>query len=178
MNDGTSHDLFAELIGRHQNELYAYIFGIVRNWDDADDLFQSVCVVLWQKFDSFRLGSDFFAWARQTAKFKVRQFLAQKHLPGQPSDELIDEIGETIVAAQNDYEERDLASLDRCREKLGSADQHLLKLHYVDDLSTRQISKQLQRSQPSICNSLNRIRCRLLECLQLELAQQEHSREH
>ena len=44
-------NLFSELISRHQSELYAYIFAIVRNWEDADDLFQSVSLVLWRKFE-------------------------------------------------------------------------------------------------------------------------------
>ena len=77
MNEQERHNLFSELIARHQSQLYAYIFAIVRNWEDADDLFQSVCVVLWQKFESFRSDSNFFSWARQTAKFEVRKFLPQ-----------------------------------------------------------------------------------------------------
>ena len=74
MNEQDRHNLFSELIARHQSELYAYIFAIVRNWEDADDLFQSVCLVLWRKFESFRPGSSFFSWARQTAKIEVRKF--------------------------------------------------------------------------------------------------------
>ena len=54
MNEQERHNLFSELIARHQSEIYAYIFAIVRNWEDADDLFQSVCLVLWRKFESFR----------------------------------------------------------------------------------------------------------------------------
>ena len=65
MNEQQRHDLFSELIARHQSELYAYIFAIVRNWDDADDLYQSTCLVLWRKFESFRPGTSFFSWARQ-----------------------------------------------------------------------------------------------------------------
>ena len=45
MNDQERHILFSELIARHQSELYGYIFAIVRNWEDANDLFQSVCLV-------------------------------------------------------------------------------------------------------------------------------------
>ena len=54
MNAQDRHNLFAELITTHQSQLYGYIFALVRNRDDAADLFQSVCVVLWKKFDSFK----------------------------------------------------------------------------------------------------------------------------
>ena len=68
MNQQERQNLFAELITRHQSELYGYIYAVVRNWEDTDDLCQSVCLILWRKFESFRPDSSFFAWARQTAK--------------------------------------------------------------------------------------------------------------
>jgi RNA polymerase sigma-70 factor, ECF subfamily len=176
MNEQKRHNLFSELIARHQSELYAYIFAIVRNWEDADDLFQSMCVVLWQKFAAFQRGSSFSAWARQIARLEVRKFLTRKQLPSYVGEELLDEIAEIVINDQNSEEERRLAALERCRGKLSGVDDKLLELHYADDLGSRQIADQLQRSQPSVCNSLNRIRCWLLECIQMELARQEHSR--
>jgi RNA polymerase sigma-70 factor, ECF subfamily len=175
MSQRERHTLFSELIGRHQSELYAYIFAIVRNWEDADDLFQSVCVVLWQKFESFRPGSSFFAWARQTAKFKVRQFLAHKQLPSYVDEGLLDELTETRMEVQSSKPERDLTALERCREKLSRADEELLDLHYVQDLGSCQIADRLQRSQASVCHSLKRIRRWLFECVQAELAREESS---
>ena len=53
MNEQERHNLFSELLTRHQSELYGYIFAVVRNWEDADDLYQSVCLILWRKFDRF-----------------------------------------------------------------------------------------------------------------------------
>ena len=92
MNEQERQNLFAELIARHQSELYGYIYAIVRNWEDTDDLFQSVCLVLWSKFESFRFGTSFFAWARQIAKIKVSDFLRHKHkqLPSFITEKLID----------------------------------------------------------------------------------------
>lgn len=173
MNERDRHSLFSELIARHQSELYAYIFAIVHNWQDADDLFQSVCVILWRKFDSFRPDSSFFSWARQTAQFEVRKFLARKRLPDF-SGELVDELAEAVVEVRADKGESHLAALEHCRRKLNRADEELLELHYVQDLSSSQIAGRLQRSQQSICNSLNRIRCWLLECIRVEVARQEH----
>ena len=71
--------------------------------------------------------------------------------------------------------EQYLAALRRCRDKLSPADGELIELHYAEDLGSRQIAERLQRSQPSVCNSLNRIRSWLFKCIQTELAQQQHS---
>lgn len=176
MNEQERHDLFSELITRHQSQLYGYIFAVVRNWGDADDLFQSVCLILWSKFELFRPDSNFFAWARQTAKIKVTNFLRHKRSAICISEELLDDLANTVTETRSDGGELYLAALERCREKLNSTDEELLELHYIEDLGSRQIADRLQRSQPSVCNSLNRVRCWLLECIQMELARQEHSR--
>jgi RNA polymerase sigma-70 factor (ECF subfamily) len=175
MNVQERHDLFSELIARHQSELYAYIFAVVRNWENADDLFQSVCLILWQKFDSFRPGSSFFSWARQTAKFEIRKFLAHKHVPNYISDKLLDVLAETPLSAHHSGVEISLAALHRCREKLSVVEEELLELRYAEGLGSREIADRLQRPQPSVCRSLNRIRNGLLKCIEIELAQQEHS---
>lgn len=46
MSEQDRHNLFVELITRHQSELYGYIFAVVRNREDADDLYQSVGMTL------------------------------------------------------------------------------------------------------------------------------------
>jgi RNA polymerase sigma-70 factor, ECF subfamily len=175
MNEQERHNLFSELIARHQSQLYGYIFAVVRNWEDADDVFQTVCLVLWSKFEVFRPGSNFFAWARQTAKLTVTKFLRQKQLATYVSEELLDNLTETVVKVRSDGGEFYLTALEQCRDKLNSADEELLELHYVEGLSSHEMAERIERSQPSVCNSLNRIRDWLLECIQMELARQEHS---
>ena len=174
MNEQQRHDLFSELIARHQSELYAYIFAIVRNWEDTDDLFQSVCLVLWRKFASFQPGSSFFAWARQTAKLEVRNFLRNRRSPGYVSEKVLDALAERAVEAGCDDADLYLAALRRCRKKLIPVDAELLELCYAEDLGSREIADRLQRPQSSVCNSLKRIRRTLLQCIQMELARREH----
>jgi RNA polymerase sigma-70 factor, ECF subfamily len=179
MNEQERQVLFSKLITRHQSELYGYIFAVVRSWEDADDLFQSVCLVLWSKFESFRPGSSFFAWARKTARIKVSNFLRRRQLPHFLSEDLLDTLAEIIIEAQDDGADVYLAALRRCKDKLTTADEELLELHYIDDLGSRQIADRLQRSQASVCHSLKRIRRWLFECVKMELARQEYSgREH
>ena len=46
-----------------------------------------------------------------------------------------------------------LAALKRCKGKLSDDDDGLLKLHYVEELSTRQIAERMGRPQSSVCHS-------------------------
>jgi RNA polymerase sigma-70 factor, ECF subfamily len=174
MNEQERHNLFSDLISQYQSDLYTYLISVVRNWEDADDLMQSVCLVLWRKFESFQPGSNFLFWARRTAKIEVSHFLSRKHLPDYASAEVLDALVETDTAARSDGAEQYLAALRRCKDKLASADGDLLELHYAEDLTSHQIAELLQRSQASICHSLNRIRTWLFKCIQAELTQQQH----
>jgi RNA polymerase sigma-70 factor, ECF subfamily len=175
MNEQDRHNLFSELIARYRGELYAYILAIVRNWEDADDLFQSVCLVLWRKFASFQPGSSFFSWARQTAKIEVRHFLRHRPSPGHVSEQLLDTLAETIVDAKRENIDLYLTALEHCRGKLSATDEELLEFRYVEDLGSREIADRVQRPQQSVCQSLKRIRRWLLECIKGELVRQEHS---
>ena len=52
MGDGKIE--FAELLRHHQTQLFGYIYSLVRDLDDADDLFQQTSLVLWDKFAAVR----------------------------------------------------------------------------------------------------------------------------
>jgi RNA polymerase sigma-70 factor (ECF subfamily) len=175
MNDQERHSLFSDLLARHQSELYGYIFAIVRNWEDTNDLFQSVCLVLWSKFESFRPGTSFIAWARQTAKFEVRKFLTRKQTARRVSEGLLDSLTETTLFGEHEELEAGLTALRRCRQKLDAADEGLLELRYADGLTTVAIADRLQRAQQSVSRSLNRIRRWLLDCIETEMSQQKDS---
>jgi RNA polymerase sigma-70 factor (ECF subfamily) len=175
MNDQEHQNLFAELITRHQSELFGYIYAVVRNREDASDLYQSVCLTLWQKFDLFQPGSNFFAWARQTAKNKVGDFVRYKRSPTYITSELIDILTASDSKPNCDDAELYLATLRRCKEKLSASDDELLQLRYDEELSTVEIANRLRRLQQSVSRSLNRIRRWLFECVQMELAREKIS---
>jgi RNA polymerase sigma-70 factor (ECF subfamily) len=175
MNEQERYNLFTELITRHQSELYGYIYAVVRNWEDADDLCQSVCLVLWRKLGSFQPGTSFFAWARQIAKIEISNFLRHKHSPSYLAEKLRDILAEIPTEPHGDDVEVYLAALRRCKEKLSAEDDELLQLRYVEELNTIEIANRLQRLRQSVSRSLNRVRRRLFECIQMELARHEHS---
>lgn len=173
MNKEERHSLFADLLGRHQSQLFGYIFAIVRNREDAADLFQTVCLTLWRRFDSFQPDSSFMCWARVAAQRIVVDFLRRRKFPMHASEELLAALVETPLTPQSDVTEVYLDTLRRCRAKLSAVDNALLGLRYAEDLRNQQIAARLQRSQQSVCNSLTRIRRWLLECVVTELARQD-----
>ena len=50
------------LFSQHQRWLYGYLMALTGNPNDADDVFQEVCVVMWQQHEKFELGTNFVSW--------------------------------------------------------------------------------------------------------------------
>ena len=65
------HAQFLRLYTRHQHRILAYIYTLVPNRADAEDLLQDTAVLLWEKFAQFELGTDFIAWACRVAFLKI-----------------------------------------------------------------------------------------------------------
>lgn len=67
MNETESRKRLMALMTRHQRQIFAYIYTLVPDRHDAEDLLQETSLVICEKFDEFRPGSDFVAWACQIA---------------------------------------------------------------------------------------------------------------
>ena len=57
MYDPKRYDEFVNLVRLHTNRMLGYLDALLLNRDDAEDLFQETCLVLWRKFDEFRAGT-------------------------------------------------------------------------------------------------------------------------
>ena len=72
------HREFLRCFTANEAAIRAYVRRLVPLRSDADDVMQEVAVVLWEKFDEFREGGDFRAWALGVARFEVLAWLRDK----------------------------------------------------------------------------------------------------
>jgi len=166
------HEEFMELLAQHQSQLFGYIFALVQNLADAEDLYQQTSIVLWQKFDTFQTGTDFVSWSCQTAQFQVLNFLRVKRRSRVCfSDDLV----ETFAVSQHDRSEVSAArrtALRYCVEKLKAADRQLIDLCYGGAKTIKAAAEVLGRSADGVYKSLNRIRAALAQCINQELSKE------
>ena len=66
---------FAGRLRSHQVQIFGYIYSLVRNFDDDDDLFQQTSLAMWNKYDKYDPGRSFVAWACVVARFEVSNFV-------------------------------------------------------------------------------------------------------
>jgi RNA polymerase sigma-70 factor (ECF subfamily) len=164
---------FAERLRRHQAQLFGYIYSLVRDLDDADDLFQQTSLVLWDKFDRFDPSRSFLAWACGVARFEVSNFLRSR---GRRRLCFCDDLQLLLIEAHEDLEREPLEghrdALAGCMKKLRQVDQDLLEACYGRSARIPEVARHWGRSAQSIHNSLRRIRRALFACVRVSLAQQ------
>ena len=151
------------------SQVLAYINSLVLNWNDADDLFQETCLILWQKFDDFRPGTNFLAWALRVADRKVMQFHATQSRRAAFTTALRDTLQTAFTARSSEEATSDLAALSRCMDRLSQDDQRLVKLCYFEHIPIGRLADALGRPLKSVQNSLYRIRGWLLDCIHRDL---------
>ena len=164
---------FAALLARHQSQLFGYIYSLVRDLDDADDLFQQTSLVLWDKFDLFDPSRSFVGWACGVARYEVLNFLRSR---SRNRLYFSDELNLALIEAQENLDEERLEErlatlrLAGCMNKLRERDKDLLEACYSRSAGVRDVALTRGRSAQSIHNSLRRIRRALFDCVRRSMA--------
>ena len=123
--DLTAYD---ELVQRYQERIYATIYHMTSNHEDANDLAQESFIKAFQALKSFKGGSSFYTWLYRIAVNKTINFLKQRKNRTHMSLNDLDfnaEHDPDLVALVSDKTPRRAAGLTELQEKLNAA---LLKL--------------------------------------------------
>jgi RNA polymerase sigma-70 factor (ECF subfamily) len=171
----TDRDGFARLLTAHQRAIYTCVRSLLHNREGVDEVWQDTNVVLWQKSDQFRPGTNFRAWALAVARFEVQNFRRRCRTRARVlSDAMIDQLADELLV-RSEAEESRLDALRHCLTKLPPRDRELIHLRYQAGMGGAKVAEQLGRSLDAIYRSVTRIRGALLECVRCRMAQEEHA---
>ena len=162
-------EAFAQLLERHQQEIFRYIFSILLRFQDAEDIFQLTATTMWEKFSEFEPGTSFLAWGKSIARFKVLEFM-RSHKSDRLffSEEVIQHLA-IWTSRQDEFDKTRAEALRSCQAKLPTSDQNLLSCCYGKGATIEQVAKQIGRPANSVRNSLTRIRRNLYICIERAL---------
>jgi RNA polymerase sigma-70 factor (ECF subfamily) len=119
---------YDELIKRYQERIYATIYHMTSNHEDANDLAQDAFIKAFQALKSFKGGSSFYTWLYRIAVNKTINFLKQRKNRTHMSLNDMDfnaEHDPDLMALISDNTPRRAAGLTELQKKLNEA---LLKL--------------------------------------------------
>ena len=169
-NETESRKRLMALMTRHQRQIFSYIYTLVPRRHDAEDLLQETSVVICEKFDEFRPGSDFVAWACQIAWWRVRysrqKFARSKVLFNQ---DILDAVAQTASELAPEFDERHEA-LALCLSKLHARDRELVLTRYEPGHGVPEAARRSGRSMDAAYKALNRIRKSLFDCVTHQLS--------
>jgi RNA polymerase sigma-70 factor (ECF subfamily) len=158
------------LMTRHQRQIFSYIYVLVPNRSDAEDLLQETSLLICEKFNDFREGTDFVAWACQIAYWRIRysrqKFARSKVLFDQ---EIVDVVAQTAGTMADELDDRHEA-LSRCLEKLHPRDRELLIARYEPGGGVEEAARRSGRTVTTAYKALARLRKMLLDCVTTRLA--------
>lgn len=174
-SEGARKKALMSLFLQHQRSIYAYIFTLVPNKFDADDILQETCVTLFEKFDDFEIGTDFVLWANRIAYWKVRaarqKFARSKVIF---DEELTELVSQTAVNLQNEVDDRH-EILELCLQKLNRRDHDMVLTRYASGGTAEEGARVSKRSILATYKALNRARQFLHDCINYSVLQEERS---
>jgi RNA polymerase sigma-70 factor (ECF subfamily) len=158
------------LVTRHQRQIFAYIYTLVPDRPDAEDLLQETCVVICDKFDEFTPGTDFVAWACQIAWWRIR-YSRQKFARAKVifDDVVLESVARTACTMREELDERHEA-LGACLQKLAPRDRELVLTRYEPGSGVAEAARRTGRSMDAAYKALNRLRKLLHDCVTNQLA--------
>lgn len=160
---------FVELLGKHEQQLNAYVLALVPNWPDADDIVQQTRIRLWEQFDDYDPDKDFGAWARSIAYYQVLTYRKQSGRRAAMLSSVALEKLASEAEQVGDLSPRHSA-LAECLDRLTAAQRELLVQCYGGEESIQQLAQAMGRSVNAIHQSLFRLRKSLYHCVEQRLA--------
>ncbi|MGD7652423.1 MAG: sigma-70 family RNA polymerase sigma factor [Verrucomicrobiales bacterium] len=168
--DDIGSEEFVKELTSHQTSMLAYVRSLAPGRSGARDLLQEVNITLWQKRDSFELGTNFKAWAFQTIRYHIlnhrRRLVSQGWLVF--DDDLIERMSPDFEMEPDELEDRHLA-LRRCLQRLRQKDRELLHHRYATSATLQEYADKTQRSTGTLKAVLYNLRAALKRCIERQL---------
>jgi len=174
-SDQDARSAFTNYLCQDRLRIFGYIRTLVPHNSDAEDVYQHVCLTLWNKFKEFDQERDFFSWACGISFFTVcnfrRSVRRDRHFFSQ---EIIETMSMERLQHLGNHNIR-LEFLHECFSGLNSGDQELLLQAMVEKQSIKHFAEEAGKTVQTLYNRLSILRRELAECITRRLKSEELS---
>jgi RNA polymerase sigma-70 factor, ECF subfamily len=159
------HAEFVQELNAAHRRLLAYLVSLLGNRHDAEDVLQRACLTMWNRFDTFEIGTHFTAWACTVAFYEAKNFRrAAARSKLQFTDELLEVLARERLDDLPHSDER-WDALEHCLQKLDTAGRRLVEAAYYEECDIARLASALGRAPQTLYNKLNIIRRNLATCV-------------
>jgi RNA polymerase sigma-70 factor, ECF subfamily len=173
ISDNLDSKTFVSLLVPNQRRIQAFILTLVPNLNDAEDIYQETLSIMWNKFNTFQMGTDFVAWAITIAKYRILKFRRDFQKSKMQFNSQVHEILETAASTKTNSLGDHLEVLQKCLRQLSEKETAMLQLRYEDDMSFQKMSLRIGKTSPSIHRILVLIHSKLALCVRRTLRLEE-----
>jgi RNA polymerase sigma-70 factor (ECF subfamily) len=158
------HKLFLQ----HSGELRGFILALLPDTELAGDLLHEVFLLATEKAGQYQEGTNFLAWVKAMARFKVLEAVRFRRSRGATfSAEVIESL--CASAPESGLDEAQLAAIRSCIESLPTRSRTLVDLRYRLECKPAEIAQRIGWQAQSVSVELSRARDMLRRCLQRKL---------
>ncbi len=164
---------YAELVRRHQGSIRACLAVRLDQPHEAEDLAQETFVTAFRKLEEFDIERPFGPWLRSIAFNLLRNHWRKFRVSGIGGHEELEALVDQRIAVRpSDREGGELAALRDCLEQLDPSARTLIDRRYADDVSVRELARELGRNYSTMTMQLHRLREVLAMCVEGKLKPQ------
>ena len=166
---------FEQLVGRHQDKIYARAYSMMRNEEEAIDLSQEAWVKGWQRLVQFQGDSSFTTWmTRITINLCLDQLRRKKRQRTESIEEMDEESGgverQMPIVTVNPTERLERGELrvriDRALSQLSETHRTVMVLHEFEQMDYKTIAKTMNCSIGTVMSRLFYARRKMAAMLQ------------
>ena len=145
---------FIALLSRHERRVKCHILALVPNWQEAEEVYSETNLRLWEQFDRYDPERDFGAWACTIAYYQVlthrkRQSRSRQILSQEAIEALSQENSE-----RSELENRRVAALAHCLEKVSASGRELLERCYGGSKTIKEVAAEINRTSSAVYSTL------------------------
>ena len=161
---------FVKLLAQYDREVFRYVLTLLADRTAAEDVLQGTCAALWVKLAEYDREQPFLPWALSFARLEVQKYRrrASRH-PLHFDNELVARVADIRANDQSLLESRRRA-LNLCLDQLPPQDRQLLQARYEAGQTVASLAQARAMPVKRLYNALDRIRRRLMDCVQQRLA--------
>ena len=151
------NDHFGILMNKYHNEIFSFVFNMLGNYDDTEDLLQEIFMKTYSKLHTYNSNkSSFRTWLYRIASNHTINYLKSSAYKKRSKNE----VETSLIKGDTDIEkelikEKQIDEIVRImKRKLSTKHQKILVLHYFSGLNVKEISETLEIPDKTIYKAL------------------------
>lgn len=161
---------YGEIFFRYQRKLLVYIYHLVGNMEEAEDILQNVFSKTYKNLDNFDISRKFSSWIYRIAHNESVNCLKRKSKRYTISWDEVLTSKDKLESASNDERPEEMMEhkeitkkIDSAIERLSPEYREILKMRYFKEYSYEDISKILKKPVNTVGTIINRAKKKLQE---------------